>query len=129
MRIVTGCTRKRGRHDRMTIWLTTVIRTRRPFFKLIHILLLLLLLLLLLTNLLYHDYRCTCLISLLAGPLQDLRLINTGLLLKKWPIIENIDRQILTPSLELCFFRFWPKDRHLFLNRQQWIFWKSGLVK
>jgi hypothetical protein len=38
--------------------------------------------------------------------LQDLRGINTGPLWKKWSIMKNIGRQILTCSLEVCFFRF-----------------------
>ena len=33
--------------------------------------------------------------------------------------------KILTRSLKVCFFRFWLKNRYHFLNRQQWIFWKS----
>ena len=53
--------------------------------------------------------------------LQDLRDINTGHYGKKWSIMKNNGTngcQILTRLLEFCFFRFWLKDRLLFLNRQ-----------
>ena len=52
---------------------------------------------------------------------QDLRGINTGHYGKKWSIMKNNGTngcQILTCSLEFCFFRFWLKDHRLFLNRQ-----------
>ena len=70
----------------------------------------------LLTNLLYYDYKYLCFINLLTGHyriygalIQDI-MEKSGPLRKKW-------HQILTRSLEFCFFRFWLKNRHLKKNR------------